>query len=115
MLRIFNTLLGNDIRYLYRYLCFVVLYGVLCAVMMVILAGILQQLLLGQTQHLPTYLAIFILIIVVSWLWRYQVEQAGIRVGVAIIQEHGNAWEIMLPVCRLAGLTRIIKAYFNIP
>ncbi|WP_406886097.1 ABC transporter ATP-binding protein [Acinetobacter baumannii] len=87
MLRIFNTLLGNDIRYLYRYLCFMVLYGVLCAVMMVILAGILQQLLLGQTQHLLTYLTVFILMIVVSWLWRYQVEQAGIQVGVAIIQE----------------------------
>lgn len=87
MLIIFNILLGNDIRYLYRYLCFVVLYGVLCAVMMVVLAGILQHLLLGQTQHLLTYLAVFILMIVMSWLWRYHVEQAGIRVGIAIIQE----------------------------
>lgn len=83
----FKKLLGKDIRYLYRYLGFVALYGVLCAVMIVILANILQQLLLGQTQHLMAYLAVLVLTIMVSWLWRYQVEQAGIRVGVAIIQE----------------------------
>lgn len=86
MLRTFLTLLGEDAPIFRRYAWMAVGYGVLSGLTISLLVPILAHLLVGEIASATPWLAALTAAVAVCWLWRRRVEQAGVRVGVAILQ-----------------------------
>ncbi|MGO2392894.1 MAG: ABC transporter ATP-binding protein [Halomonas sp.] len=81
-----NQLLGDDTALLRRYLGLAIVYGVLSGLTILALIPLLNYLLIGQLSVATAWLAALLFGILVCWGVRWHVEQAGVRVGVAILQ-----------------------------
>ncbi|HCR96330.1 ABC transporter ATP-binding protein [Halomonas citrativorans] len=86
MLKMLNQLLGEDTALLRRYLGLVTVYGVLSGLTILALIPLLYYLLIGQLSVATTWLVVLLFGILICWGVRWHVEQAGVRVGVAILQ-----------------------------
>lgn len=86
MLKTFLKLLGDDARLLHRYTWMAVAYGVLCGLTMAVLQPLLTHWLQGDWRAAMGWLCVLLLGVLLSWIARRVVEQAGIRVGVAVLQ-----------------------------
>ncbi|UJB67119.1 ABC transporter ATP-binding protein [Acidovorax sp. YS12] len=86
MLKTFIQLLGEDARLLRRYAWMAVAYGVLCGLAIAALVPVLTHLLAGDARAAAPWLAALLAGVAVCWGWRRRVEQAGVRVGVAVLQ-----------------------------
>ncbi|MBN9339064.1 MAG: ABC transporter ATP-binding protein [Comamonadaceae bacterium] len=86
MLKTFLQLLGEDARLLRRYAWMAVAYGVLCGLTIAALVPVLTHLLAGSVRAAAPWLAALLAGVAVCWGWRRRVEQAGVRVGVAVVQ-----------------------------
>lgn len=86
MLKTFIHLLGEDAPILRRYAWMVVVYGVLCGLTITALVPVLAHLLGGEVQWTVPWLTVLLAGVLVCWVLRRYVEQAGVRVGVAILQ-----------------------------
>lgn len=78
--------LGDDAPVLQRYLRWVGLSGVLNGLTLVLLIPALSGILGGDSRRGMVWLAVFGGGVVACWLCRRQVEQAGIAVGIAVLQ-----------------------------
>lgn len=86
MLKTLIQLLGDDAPVFRRYAWMAVAYGVLCGLTITALVPVLTHLLAGEAKETAPWLAVLLTGVVVCWAWRRNVEQAGVRVGVAILQ-----------------------------
>lgn len=86
MLKMLAQLLGDDAPVLYRYVRMAVAYGVLGGLTILLLVPALSALLAGDVGHSVVWLVVLIVAMLVCWLWRRQVERAGVRVGVGVLQ-----------------------------
>lgn len=86
MLKTFVQLLGDDANLLRRYAWLAVSYGVLCGLTMAALQPLLTHWLYGNWRAAFSWLGVLLLGVLLSWMTRRVVEQAGIRVGVAVLQ-----------------------------
>ncbi|MCK9509602.1 MAG: ABC transporter ATP-binding protein/permease [Pigmentiphaga sp.] len=86
MLRTLVQLLGDDAPTFRRYAWMAVAYGVLCGLTITALIPVLTHLLGGEVKEAVPWLAVLLIGVAVCWSWRRYVEQAGVRVGVAILQ-----------------------------
>lgn len=86
MLKTLAELLGDDVRVLRRYTRMAVLYGLLCGLTTLLLGPILDRLLAGDGAGAAPWLVALLAGMVVCWAWRRHVEQAGVAVGLALLQ-----------------------------
>ncbi|NVD98665.1 ABC transporter ATP-binding protein [Massilia sp. BJB1822] len=86
MLKTFLQLLGKDVAILRRYLWLAVSYGLLCGLTITTLAPALGLLLVGDAAGAAPWLVALLIGMAICWAWRRQVERAGIRVGVSLLQ-----------------------------
>ncbi|MGD9946398.1 MAG: ABC transporter ATP-binding protein [Burkholderiaceae bacterium] len=86
MLKTFVQLLGEDSPVFRRYAWMAVVYGVLCGLTITALVPVLAHLLSGDVQRTIPWLTVLLVGLTVCWVVRRYVEQAGVRVGVAILQ-----------------------------
>ena len=86
MLKTLLQLLGDDARFLRRYAWMALAYGVLCGLTIAVLVPVLTHLLAGDVRAAAPWLAALLAGVAVCWGWRRRVEQAGVRVGVAVLQ-----------------------------
>lgn len=86
MLKTLVQLLGDEVHLLRRYAWMAVAYGVLCGLTMAALAPLLAHGLRGDGRAAIGWLGALLLGVLLSWLARRTVEQAGVRVGVAVLQ-----------------------------
>lgn len=86
MLKPFMQLLGEDAPVFRRYLCMAVIYGLLCGLTVSALVPLLGALLGADIQRAGPWLAALLAGVAVCWTLRRYVEQAGVRVGVTILQ-----------------------------
>ena len=87
MLKTFMLLLGQDAPVLRRYGWMAVAYGVLCGLTITALAPLLTHLLEADVKAAAPWLAALLAGVAVCWGLRRHVERAGVRVGVAILQD----------------------------
>lgn len=86
MLKTLQLLLGPQAPLLRRYAWMAALYGVLCGLCTALLLPLMAQLLQGQWQGAGRWLLALLAAVAAAWWWRGRVEQAGVGVGVAILQ-----------------------------
>ena len=86
MLKILIQLLGPDTPIFRRYAWMAVTYGLICGLTITTLIPILTHLLQSNIKAAIPWLTLLLIELIISWGWRHQVEQAGVRVGVAILQ-----------------------------
>ncbi|QVQ29105.1 ABC transporter ATP-binding protein [Achromobacter deleyi] len=86
MLKTFLRLLGKDVPVLRRYAWLAVAYGVVCGLAIASVAPILTHLLGGDARRTAPWLLALLAGVGICWVLRGQVERAGVRVGVAILQ-----------------------------
>ncbi|STU23980.1 putative ABC transporter protein [Klebsiella pneumoniae] len=86
MLKTLIQLLGEDAPVFRRYAWMAVIYGVLCGLTITALVPVLTHLLGGDAQQTVPWLTVLLAGVLVCWVLRRYVEQAGVRVGVAILQ-----------------------------
>ncbi|MGK5048456.1 ABC transporter ATP-binding protein [Janthinobacterium sp. GB4P2] len=86
MLKTFMQLLGDDAPVFCRYCAMAVAYGVLSGLTMTALVLALGRLLAGDTGGAALWLLVLLTGLVACWGWRRQVEKAGVRVGVTVLQ-----------------------------
>lgn len=86
MLKTLVQLLGDEVHLLRRYAWMAAAYGVLCGLTMAALAPLLAHSLRGDGRAAMGWLGALLLGGLLSWLARRTVEQAGVRVGVAVLQ-----------------------------
>lgn len=86
MLKTLVQLMGDEVHLLRRYAWMAVAYGVLCGLTMAALAPLLAHGLRGDGRAAMGWLGALLLGVLLSWLARRTVEQAGVRVGVAVLQ-----------------------------
>ena len=86
MLKTFVQVLGEDTPVFRRYAWMAVVYGVLCGLTITALVPVLTHLLDGDVQRSIPWLTVLLTGLIVCWVLRRYVEQAGVRVGVAILQ-----------------------------
>lgn len=84
--RTFLRLLGADTPAWRRYLRLAVAHGLLCGLSMTALAPVLHHLLAGDTRAAAPWLAALLAGMALVWGVRRHVEQAGVRVGLAILR-----------------------------
>lgn len=87
MLKPFLQLLGGDVTTLRRYGFLASFYGVLCGVTIVTLVPVLSALLRGNIGVAGLWLAVLLVEVIGCWGMRRSVEKAGIRVGIAVLQQ----------------------------
>ncbi|WP_087500977.1 ABC transporter ATP-binding protein [Pseudomonas sp. SID14000] len=87
MLNTFNRLLGNDAGIFRRYLGMTLVYGLLCGLSIVSVLPVLASLLANDLPAASRWLIPLVLGVVLCWALRRRVERAGIRVGVAVLQQ----------------------------
>ena len=86
MLKTFVQLLGEDAPIFRRYIWMATVYGALCGLTITALVPVLTHLLGGDVQRTVPWLTVLLVGVLVCWVLRRSVEQAGVRVGVAILQ-----------------------------
>lgn len=86
MLKTFSRLLGDDAPVLRRYAWMGVVYGALCGLTITALVPVLTRLLAGDAKGAAPWLTLLLIGLLVCWVLRRYVEQAGVRVGVAILR-----------------------------
>ncbi|MFA9285481.1 ABC transporter ATP-binding protein [Comamonas sp. SY3] len=86
MLKTLNLLLGEQAPLLRRYTWMAALYGVLCGLCTALLLPLMAQLLQAQWRGAGAWLLALLAAVVLAWWWRGRVEQAGVGVGVAVLQ-----------------------------
>ncbi|QMV72413.1 ABC transporter ATP-binding protein [Comamonas piscis] len=86
MLKTLNLLLGEQAPLLRRYAWMAALYGVLCGLCTALLLPLMTQLLQAQWRGAGAWLLALLAAVVLAWWWRGRVEQAGVGVGVAVLQ-----------------------------
>ncbi|QIL73788.1 ABC transporter ATP-binding protein (plasmid) [Diaphorobacter sp. HDW4B] len=86
MLSTLVRLLGDDTRLLRRYVRMALAYGVLCGLTVAALVPLLTGLLHGDVDAALPWLGALMAGVLVSWIARRHVEQAGVGVGVAVLQ-----------------------------
>lgn len=86
MLKAFSQLLGNDISIFHRYLGISLVYGLICGLSILVLGWILSQLILGNIEQIGLWLSLLFAGIMLCWYLRYVVEETGIKVGVALLE-----------------------------
>jgi len=86
MLKTFVQLLGEDASIFRRYTLIAAAYGVLCGLSIATLVPTVTHLLAGNVQGATPWLITLLVGVTICWGLRQYVEQAGIRIGVAILQ-----------------------------
>jgi len=86
MLKTLIQLLGDDVPVFRRYAWMAIVYGVLCGLTITALVPVLFHLLNNDVQRTTPWLSALLAGLIVCWGVRRYVEQAGVRVGVAILQ-----------------------------
>ncbi|WP_058049505.1 ABC transporter ATP-binding protein [Janthinobacterium sp. Ant5-2-1] len=86
MLKTFIQLLGDDAPVFRRYCAMALAYGVLSGLTITVLVLALGRLLTGDTGGAALWLIVLLAGLVACWAWRRQVEKAGVRVGVTVLQ-----------------------------
>ncbi|UQV45942.1 ABC transporter ATP-binding protein/permease [Janthinobacterium lividum] len=86
MLKTFIQLLGDDAPVFRRYCAMALAYGVLSGLTITALVLALGRLLAGDTGGAALWLLVLLAGLVACWAWRRQVEKAGVRVGVTVLQ-----------------------------
>ena len=86
MLKTFIQLLGDDAPVFRRYCAMALAYGVLSGLTITALVLALGRLLAGDTNGAALWLLVLLAGLVACWAWRRQVEKAGVRVGVTVLQ-----------------------------
>ena len=86
MLNSLLRLLGEDAVALRRYLRLALAHGLLCGLTIAALAPVVARLLAGDGTGAAAWLAALLAGIVLCWILRRLVEQAGVRAGVAVLQ-----------------------------
>lgn len=86
MLKTFIQLLGDDAPVFRRYCAMAVAYGVLSGLTITALVLALGRLLAADTGGAALWLLVLLAGLVACWGWRRQVEKAGVRVGVTVLQ-----------------------------
>ena len=86
MLKTFMQLLGADAPVFRRYCAMALAYGVLSGLTMTALVLALGRLLAGDVNGAALWLLVLLAGLVACWVWRRQVEKAGVRVGVTVLQ-----------------------------
>jgi ATP-binding cassette, subfamily B, bacterial IrtB/YbtQ len=86
MLKTLNLLLGEQAPLLRRYAWMAALYGMLCGLCTALLLPLMAQLLQAQWRGAGAWLLALLAAVVLAWWWRGRVEQAGVGVGVAVLQ-----------------------------
>ena len=99
MLKHFMQLLGDDAPVFRRYCAMAVVYGLLCGLTITALVLALGRLLSSQTGGMGLWLAALLMGLLACWLLRRAVEQAGVRVGLIVLQ--GVRQRIGVHVARL--------------
>lgn len=87
MLNTFKQLLGDDTPVLRRYLLLAVTYSVLCGLTILSLVPVVTHLFARNIPAVVPWLAVLLAGLVICWVWRRHVEEAGVRVGVAVLRE----------------------------
>ncbi|WP_219117290.1 ABC transporter ATP-binding protein [Janthinobacterium sp. UMAB-56] len=86
MLKTLIQLLGDDAAVFRRYCSLAFAYGVLSGLTITALVLALGRLLAGDTGGAALWLIVLLAGLVACWAWRRQVEKAGVRVGVTLLQ-----------------------------
>ena len=86
MLKTFIQLLGDDAPVFRRYCAMALAYGVLSGLTITALVLALGRLLAGDVGGAALWLIVLLAGLVACWAWRRQVEKAGVRVGVTVLQ-----------------------------
>jgi ATP-binding cassette subfamily B protein IrtB len=86
MLKTFIQLLGDDAPVFRRYCAMALAYGVLSGLTITALVLALGRLLAGDAGGAALWLSVLLAGLVACWAWRRQVEKAGVRVGVTVLQ-----------------------------
>ncbi|WP_321347959.1 ABC transporter ATP-binding protein [Halopseudomonas oceani] len=86
MLKTLVQLLGEDAGILRRYSWMAVLYGALCGLSIASVVPVITHLLSNDVRGATPWLLALLAGVILCWGLRRHVEQAGIRVGVAILQ-----------------------------
>ena len=86
MLKTFIQLLGDDARVFRRYCAMALAYGVLSGLTITALVLALGRLLGGDAGGAALWLLVLLAGLLACWAWRRQVEKAGVRVGVTVLQ-----------------------------
>lgn len=86
MLKTFIQLLGDDAPVFRRYCAMALAYGVLSGLTITALVLALGRLLVADTGGAALWLLVLLAGLVACWAWRRQVEKAGVRVGVTVLQ-----------------------------
>ncbi|MNM38776.1 Iron import ATP-binding/permease protein IrtB [compost metagenome] len=86
MLKTFIQLLGDDAPVFRRYCAMAIAYGVLSGLTITALVLALGRLLAGDVGGASLWLSVLLAGLVACWAWRRQVEKAGVRVGVTVLQ-----------------------------
>lgn len=86
MLKDMKRLLGEEAAVLSRYLYMTVSYALLSGLTIITLVPALGRLLAGDAQSAMLWFAVLLAGVLVCWVLRRQVEQAGIAVGVAVLR-----------------------------
>ncbi|MFY3701497.1 ABC transporter ATP-binding protein, partial [Achromobacter xylosoxidans] len=86
MLRTLLQLLGPDAVLLRRYACQAVAYSLLCGLTISAQVPVLSHLLAGDARAALPWLALLLAGVALCWIGRRYVEQAGVRVGVCVLQ-----------------------------
>lgn len=87
MLKTLFALLGETSPVLRRYLALAVVYGLLCGLALTALVPVVGALLTGDMSAARTWLAVLLAGMAACWALRGVVERAGVRVGVALLQD----------------------------
>lgn len=86
MLSIFTQLLGGEVTVFRRYVRMAVIYGLVSGLTITVLVPVIENLLHNQMQPAVWWLILFFIGVVACWTLRRRVEEAGVGVGIAIIQ-----------------------------
>ena len=86
MLNTFIRLLGDDAPVFRRYCAMALAYGVLSGLTITALVLALGRLLGGDVGGASLWLGVLLAGLAACWAWRRQVEKAGVRVGVTVLQ-----------------------------
>ena len=86
MLKTFIQLLGDDAPVFRRYCAMAIAYGVLSGLTITALVLALGRLLSADVGGAALWLLVLLAGLLACWGWRRQVERAGVRVGVTVLQ-----------------------------
>ena len=83
MIKTFLKLLGDDASIFRQYVLMAALYGLISGLTMVSLVPIITHLLNNEIRQVYTWLIVLFVGVLISWLLRRKVENAGMNVGAA--------------------------------